>query len=112
MDIMINFKEYQTQALSTKIYPNNMKVVYPLIGLSGEVGELAEKIKKTIRDNNSVFTDEIKNEIKKEIGDILWYLASIADDLGITLNDAAECNINKILSRYNRNKIHGEGDNR
>jgi NTP pyrophosphatase (non-canonical NTP hydrolase) len=108
----MTFNDYQKKASSTVIYPEKLKIVYPLIGMTGETGEVAEKIKKVLRDNKGEFSDEKKAEIALEVGDVLWYLSSLASDLGYTLDEIAEMNINKILSRKERNVIHGNGDNR
>ena len=74
--------------------------------------EVAEKIKKTIRDNKGVFDDTRKTEIAKELGDVMWYAANLAADLGISLDEIAAINVEKIKSRQNRSSIHGNGDNR
>jgi len=108
----MKFSEYQKLASTTMIYGTGNKVVYPTLGLNGEAGEVAEKIKKVLRDNNGEFTDEKKEEIKKELGDVLWYLSAIATDLGLDFDDVAQFNIDKLFSRKDRNKIHGDGDNR
>lgn len=108
----MNFDEYQQAARATAIYPQEMKVVYPVIGLAGETGEVAEKVKKTIRDNGGQFDDERRDAIVKELGDVLWYIANIAADLGVNLDDVAQCNLDKLRSRVDRNRLHGSGDNR
>jgi NTP pyrophosphatase (non-canonical NTP hydrolase) len=110
--ITMTFNEYQTNAVKTAIYGEGNKVVYPTLGLCGEAGEVAEKIKKVIRDKGGVFSPESVIEIKKELSDVLWYLANIANDLGITLDDVAVTNLEKLESRRARNLIHGSGDNR
>jgi len=108
----MEFNKYQKEAVSTAIYGAGNKIIYPTLGLCGEAGEVAEKVKKVIRDNNGEFTDEKKQEIKKEIGDVLWYIANIANDLDVSLEDVAQGNIEKLFSRRDRNKIQGDGDNR
>lgn len=108
----MTFEEYQRQAVSTAIYGAGNRVVYPTLGLCGESGEVAEKIKKVIRDKNGVFTPEDTEEIKKELGDVMWYLANIANDLFVNLDDVAKENIKKLQSRKERGVIHGKGDNR
>lgn len=108
----MTFEEYQQQAIATAIYPRECGIVYPVLGLAGESGEVADKVKKTIRDNSGVFDESIKIEIAKEAGDILWYLAALARELGISLEDIARMNIDKITSRQKRGTLHGEGDNR
>ena len=106
----MNFNEYQKHARSTAIYPKEYKVIYPALGLCGEAGEVAEKIKKTIRGDSSL--DEVSGNIAGELGDVLWYLAILADDLGITLDQIAHWNVAKLNRRWRKNKIKGDGDNR
>jgi NTP pyrophosphatase (non-canonical NTP hydrolase) len=108
----MELNDYQKAALATAIYPQEKKIIYPLIGLAGETGEVADKIKKEIRDRDSEFGTDSRREIAKEIGDVMWYLASLANDLGYTLDEIAKMNIEKIQSRRHRDKIHGDGDNR
>jgi len=109
----MNFTEYQNLALSTAIYPMMYKKVYPALGLCGEAGEVAEKIKKVIRDGVDYgYEEEFKAELTKELGDVLWYVAALASDLDISLNEIAEKNVQKLASRKKRNKIGGSGDNR
>jgi len=109
----MNFREYEKQSRKTAIYPMEYKVVYPMIGLSGEVGEVAEKIKKQIRDKKSDFKDkEFKKKVSHEISDVLWYIANLAYDLEIDLQDCAEYSIKKLESRMKRNKLRGNGDER
>ena len=109
----MNFEEYQDLSRKTAIYPNiNNNFVYPTLGLSGEAGEVAEKIKKIIRDKNEKIGEEDKLEIKKELRDVLWYLSQLASELKISLNDVAESNIKKLNERKQKNMLHGNGDNR
>lgn len=106
----MTLNEYQQKALETAIYP--MPIIYPALGMCGEAGEVADKVKKVIRDNNSKFTKEKKVEIAKEIGDVLWYCATLAHDLGYSLEKIAEMNYDKLHSRQLRGKLGGNGDNR
>jgi len=109
----MNFEEYQKKSRKTAIYPDKgNNFVYPVLGLVGESGEVAEKIKKVIRDHNGVFNEKQKQEIKKELGDVLWYITQIATELGLSLDEIAVFNIKKLESRKKRNKLHGNGDNR
>ena len=101
---------YQKEALKTAIYPDEYKVVYPALGLAGEAGEVADKVKKIIRDDKD--TPEFRHEIAKEIGDVLWYCAVLADDLGYDLQQIAEMNIWKLKERAASGTIQGSGDNR
>ena len=111
----MNLNEYQEIAKSTAVYPDGPQgVLYLILGLCGETGEVAEKLKKVIRDNDSFYDglNAKKGEIKKELGDVLWYLASISHDLGFTLEEVAQANVDKLSSRSKRGKLHGSGDNR
>ncbi len=108
----MTLNEYQNKALETEDYPANLKIILPTLGLTGEAGEVADKVKKVLRDNNGEFTDERKEEIAKEIGDVAWYLAVLAHSIGYTLEEICIINIAKIELRFVRGKIHGEGDNR
>ena len=103
----IGFREYQRKAVSFAIYPATHKVLYPALGLCGETGEVAEKVKKQVRDG--VFN---RHEVAKELGDVLWYLANLSNDIGYNLDEIADINIEKLTSRKNRDKIKGSGDNR
>ena len=103
----MNFKEYQGKAVSFAIYPATHKVLYPTLGLCGEAGEVAEKVKKQVRDG--VFN---RHEVAKELGDVLWYLANICNDIGYNLDEIAALNIDKLSSRKERDVIKGNGDNR
>ena len=106
----MNFNEYQKLARSTAVYPVQDKIVYPTLGLCGEAGEVADKIKKTIRGDYTL--DEVTGNIADELGDVLWYLAILADDLGVDLEDIAKWNVDKLQRRMKSNKIKGDGDNR
>lgn len=109
----MDFDEYQKKSRKTALYPDaGNNFVYPTLGLSGEAGEVAEKIKKVIRDKNGKIDQETKDMIKKELGDVLWYVAQLATELGLTLDEVAEHNIEKLYSRLERGKIGGSGDNR
>jgi NTP pyrophosphatase (non-canonical NTP hydrolase) len=109
----MNFKEYQQRSLGTAVYPNvGNNLYYPVLGLAGEAGEVAEKVKKIIRDNNGIITDDSRESLTKELGDVLWYISAISNEIGVTLNDVAEANIDKLFSRKERNKLRGSGDNR
>lgn len=120
------FNEYQEEAVKLAISLNKFKelhpdlpkdviellaVAYDGLGL-GEAGEVQGKIKKIIRDNGGIITYEARQEIKAELGDILWYIASMSDNLGIPLNEVAEYNINKLHRRHKEGTLHGSGDNR
>ena len=109
----MDFKEYQEEAKKTALYPNiGNNFIYPTLGLAGEAGEVAEKIKKVIRDKEGVVDDTTREEIRKELGDVLWYISQIANELKIPLDEVAEFNIEKLKDRMERGKLHGSGDNR
>lgn len=108
----MDFNTYQQQAATTAVYPESAKYIYPTLGLCGEAGEVAEKIKKVIRDNGGVFTEEKKKEIVKEVGDVLWYIAALLSDLGVTMDETAVGNLEKLFSRKERGVLNGNGDNR
>lgn len=109
----MTFEEYQKLSRRTAIYPNTGKnYIYPVLGLTSEAGEVADKIKKVLRDHEGVVDEEKKQEILKELGDVLWYVAQIATELGLALEDIAHMNIEKLFSRYDRGKLSGSGDNR
>jgi len=102
----MTFNDYQKIARSTAVYPEEYKVIYPALGLCGEAGEVAEKVKKNIRDGKSL------DGVGLELGDVLWYISALADDLGITLEQVAQWNVDKLQRRMQLNKIKGDGDNR
>jgi NTP pyrophosphatase (non-canonical NTP hydrolase) len=104
----MHFDEYQEKARKTAFYPREQAVFYPALGLSGEVGELNNKIKKGMRDNVKPDMEGLKGEL----GDVLWYLSQVASDLGISLDEVAESNIEKLKSRKERGTLGGSGDNR
>ena len=108
----MNFNEYQEQAISTAVYPEELVILYPTLGLCGEAGEVAEKIKKLYRDADGQLTFDFIATVKDELGDVLWYLANLAHDLDLDLNQVAEANLVKLKSRSERNVVHGDGDSR
>lgn len=109
----MDFDTYQRESRRTAIYPAiGHAVVYPTLGLANEAGEVAGKIKKVFRDKNGVFGDAERDALKGELGDVLWYLAQVASELDLSLDDIASANIAKLLSRLERGKLGGDGDNR
>ena len=109
----MNFETYQINARKTAIYPNlGSNYVYPILGLVGESGEVAEKVKKVMRDKNGVFDDETLMGLKKELGDVLWYVSNICCEFNMSLDDIAKENLNKLEKRSLEGKIKGSGDNR
>ena len=104
--------DYQQKAKTTAMYPNRgNNIIYPTLGLTGEAGEVANKVKK-IQDKDGVLGDEDKKELSKEIGDVLWYIANLCSELKLNLSTVAKENIKKLSSRVKRNKLSGSGDNR
>ena len=103
---------YQKVALTTAIYPREQAIIYPTLGLTGEAGEVANKVKKIIRDGSDSKDEKLVSEIKSEIGDCLWYIAVLANDFNIKLSDIASANIEKLATRKSKGTIHGSGDNR
>ncbi len=109
----MNFKEYQKQSRRTALYPNqDDNYIYPTLGLTGEAGEVAEKIKKIIRDKEGVISEEDRQAISKELGDVLWYVSQLASELKLDLTDVAQGNLDKLQSRLDRGVLAGDGDNR
>lgn len=114
----MDFNTYQKESRKTANYMNRPDAniggvpVYPVFGLVGEAGEFADKIKKVFRDNGGIIDEEKRDLLKKELGDVLWYLTQLATDLDLTLDDVAQTNLDKLFSRLERGKIGGDGDNR
>jgi NTP pyrophosphatase (non-canonical NTP hydrolase) len=109
----MTFDEYQAGAMSTAVYPRiGDNLTYPVLGLCGEAGEIAEKVKKIHRDDGGVIHPRKRDELAKELGDQLWYLAAVASELELRLEDIAEANLEKLASRASRGVLHGSGDNR
>lgn len=105
--------EYQTRALDTAIYPNQgSNFVYPALGLVGEAGEVADKLKKVIRDNDGVLTDPVRDAVAKELSDVCWYVAVLASELDYSLDEIFDMNLTKLASRQERGVLTGSGDNR
>lgn len=113
----MNFKEYQNNAIRTLRTNHNtpeLELARLALGLSGEAGEVAEKVKKFLRDTNMTTRDkvELAKILRKEFGDCLWYIGALSHKLGLDLNVIAEENIEKLASRQERGKIVGSGDER
>ena len=111
----MNLNEYQAKSAATAVYPEGDSAIpYCALGLCGESGEVAEKVKKVLRDGSGSFSDATtaKDAIRLELGDVLWYLAQLATELGLTLEEVAEANLQKLQSRQQRGKLGGSGDGR
>ena len=109
----MDFNEYQKKSRKTAKYPAiGHPLIYPLLGLVNEAGEVAGKVKKIFRDKGGEINEESKTALKAELGDVLWYLAQIATELNLSLDEIAVYNIDKLYSRLERGVIKGDGDNR
>jgi NTP pyrophosphatase (non-canonical NTP hydrolase) len=112
MDIQ-DFQTYQRESRKTwgRIAMDS-PIVYPTLGLTNEAGEVAGKIKKIFRDKGGKISEEDREALKQELGDVLWYLTQICTELDLTLQEVASANLKKLFSRLERGQIHGDGDNR
>ncbi len=109
----MDFHNYQLRARDTALYPAvGSNPIYPTLGLCGEAGEVADKVKKVIRDRGGSFDVEVIAALKLELGDVLWYVAQLASELGLELDAIATANLDKLASRAARNVISGSGDQR
>jgi NTP pyrophosphatase (non-canonical NTP hydrolase) len=109
----LTFSEYQARAGDTARYPNaGSNPIYPTLGLAGEAGEVCEKVKKVLRDNGGEFEPDHIAAIKKELGDVLWYVARLAAELGLEMDEIAADNLAKLASRRERGVLGGSGDER
>jgi len=109
--LIMEFNQYQEAARETAIYPSEQGLIYTALGLTGEAGEVAEKVKKMIRDGIEL-DPKYQGKIARELGDVLWYVANLAHEIGVTLDTVAKANLNKLSSRKDRNALKGEGDDR
>lgn len=108
----MEFSEYQHQSRRTAEYPREAWLAYPALGLAGEAGEVAEHAKKAIRDDAGKVSDERRAAMSKELGDVLWYVAQLATELGLDLDEIAAQNLEKLFSRQERGVLSGSGDDR
>ncbi len=113
----MDLDKYQKRAAKYDLFETTVDLKSPgflekILGLTGEAGEAADKVKKILRDKGGYASEEDKAELVKELGDVLWYVANVARYLDTDLSEIAKGNINKLESRRKRNKLHGEGDNR
>ena len=105
----MRFEDYQKEASSTALYPNRLNnLEYPTLGLAGEAGEVANVVKKIQRDFGGELNDETRLKLKDELGDVLWYISACADELGMTLAEVAEYNVEKLANRHKKTKTAGE----
>ena len=108
----MDLNHYQRAARGTAIYADHHRVIYPALGLASEAGEVAGKIKKVLRDQGGDFAKAPLKAIKDELGDVLWYVAVLAGDLGLSLDEIAAANLGKLASRKERDRLSGGGDRR
>ena len=109
----MELNDYQRESRKTALYPDvGSNTIYPTLGLVGEAGEVADKIKKILRDKKGLFDKESKDAIKFELGDVLWYISQLSSELGYELEEVANANLKKLSSRKIRGKIQGSGDDR
>ena len=109
----MDLNDYQRESRKTALYPDvGRNAIYPTLGLVGEAGEVADKVKKILRDRNGLFDHESKEAIKFELGDVLWYISQLSSELGYSLEEVANANLHKLKNRKSRGKIQGSGDNR
>ncbi len=107
------YKNYQKESRKTwSLIKVEGPLIYPTLGLVNEAGEFAGKIKKIFRDKNGKISEDDKVMLKSELGDVLWYFTQICTELGMTVEEVAEANLDKLFSRLKRGKISGEGDKR
>ena len=109
----MELSDYQERSRATAVYPGvGANLLYPTLGLCGEAGEVAEKIKKMVRDDAGVLSPERRDALAKELGDVLWYVAQLATEAGLDLDAVAAGNLDKLLSRRERDVLRGSGDDR
>jgi NTP pyrophosphatase (non-canonical NTP hydrolase) len=108
----VELSEYQRLSRSTAKYPRSEALTYPALGLAGEAGEFADHAKKVIRDDGGEVTSERREAMGKELGDVLWYVAQLASELGLGLDEIAGGNLEKLRSRQQRGVLSGSGDER
>ena len=109
----MDFQAYQERSRSTARYPQaGSNPIYPTLGLCGEAGEVADKVKKVLRDRDGQFDAQVRDDLLLELGDVLWYVAQLATELDLSLEAIAEANLAKLASRAARNVIAGHGDRR
>lgn len=120
----LTFNEYQKLAVGTAIYPEIVvspnsvaeggdgNYIYPALGLCGEAGEVAEKIKKIIRDKNGNVDEQDRKAVAKELGDVMWYLSALCKEFGLNMGEVAQANLDKLASRKERGVLGGSGDQR
>lgn len=110
---MKSLDDYQRDAMVTAAYPDlGNNLAYVVLGLCGEAGELANDYKKVIRDEKGVLSEQRRQKMAKELGDVLWYVAQCASELSFSLEEIGQMNLEKLASRVKRGTLQGSGDNR
>lgn len=110
--LRLKFSDYQKKSSETAVYPQEIGLAYVGLGLVGEAGELSNIIKKVYRDDNGVLTEAKRTKLIDELSDCLWYIAQMAVQLDVDLDVVARHNLDKLLSRKERGKLQGSGDDR
>jgi NTP pyrophosphatase (non-canonical NTP hydrolase) len=108
----VELSQYQRLSRRTAEYPREAWLAYPALGLAGEAGEVAEHAKKAIRDDAGEVSRQRRAQMAKELGDVLWYVAQLASELELDLEEIAQANLDKLLSRQRRGVLSGSGDDR
>lgn len=111
----MTFEDYQRLAGRTALYPgreDDALSTYPALGLAGEAGEVCENVKKALRDDGGQITADRRQALRKELGDVLWYVAALCDELELSMDEVARHNIDKLADRHRRGVITGDGDDR
>ena len=108
----MSLNDYQRRAAETAVYPADVGLAYTTLGLEGEAGELANKVKKVYRDDAGILTTQARWKLADELGDVLWYVAAVATEIGIDLDAIANLNLNKLAARKTNDTLHGNGDAR
>lgn len=108
----LGFNEYQEKAATTAIYPKELGLYYTALGLASESGEVASDVSKMIRDDGGVLTQDRREKLKSEISDSLWMVAMVAKELGFTLEEIAQYNLDKLADRKARGVLGGSGSQR
>ena len=110
--MIYTFDDYQTIAVGTAVYSTDIRILYPALGLAGEAGEVANKVKKIYHDDGGQVTDDRREQIARELGGVLWYVAIVCTDLNLNMGDVARENVAILASRQERGTLHGDGDER
>ncbi len=109
----MEFNDYQYEASKTAVYPDiGSNISYPVLGLAGEAGEICNKVKKIFRDAGGIITNEKREDLSTEVGDVLWYVAALCQELNIEMDDVAQYNLKKLNKRKEKGTLKGEGDDR